>query len=375
MTKPKILFFITKSNWGGAQKYVFDLATDKLVLENFLAKVVLGGNGELADKLKIQNIEVLFSKHLTNSLNPIKLIFSIFENIKIILNEKPDIVHTNSSFAGIAIGTACFILRQKSIFTVHGWPQNEDRNVLVKTILKITMWFVVFFHTKTIAVSKKNQEQTPSFLNLKNKVVVIYNGIGEIDFQNFNQIKILNKNVVNLVTIAEINKNKNYQFILEALSLLPENLNWNYYIIGSGSDEKQLSEKIIKHKFKEKIIFVGFVKDAKKYLTSFDIFLLGSLTESFAYVLLEAGLSKLPVICTNVGGLPEIVEDNKTGFLVNLKDVSTFSEKIKLLIENIDLRKKFGESLHEKVSTNFASEKMIEETLGLYKRLCSFTRN
>lgn len=373
MSKPKILFFITKSNWGGAQKYVFDLATNNDIREKYITKVVLGGRGELANKLLEENIEVVFSKYLLNSLNSLKLFFSIHENISIILKEKPQIVHTNSSFAGISIGVACFLLGQKSVFTVHGWPHNEKRNIFIKTILKITMWMVVFFHTKTIAVSKKNCEQIPfsklPFLNLKNKISIIYNGINEIDFENFKNVKTLNKNVINLVTIAEINSNKNHEFILDTLSLLPDNLQWNYYIFGRGKDEDHLLQRIINHKYKDKIIFLGFLQDAKKYLSSFDIFLLGSITESLAYVLMEAGLAKLAVICTNVGGLPEIIDDNKTGYLVNLKDTQTFSEKIKTLIENKDLRTKFGNNLYKKVSTNFTQEKMVRQTLEIYNKL------
>jgi glycosyltransferase involved in cell wall biosynthesis len=368
--KPKLIFFITKAFWGGAQKYVFDLATSKKYRENFDVVVVVGGGGELVEKLEACGVRVLQAKYLKNSLNPITLFLSVLENVKIILQEKPKLIHNNSSFSGISIGCASFVTGTKSIFTIHGWTFNEDRSKVQKNILKLAFWFILFFHKKTISVSKKIYEQTPNFLNMKKKSKIIYNGVDEPIFETLNLVEVNAK--VKLVTVAEINKNKNHQLILSALSLLPENLQqtWEYYIIGDGEEKENLVAKINSHIYKDNIKYLGKVNDASKYLQNFDIFLLSSITEALGYVLIEAGFAKLATVATNVGGIPEIIINNENGYLIDNFDATVFAEKIKLLIENTEKRKELGANLYKKVSTNFTKEKMINETYDFTRLLC-----
>lgn len=376
--KPKILFFITKSAWGGAQKYVFDLATNSTLQEKYLPIVALGGTGTLTDELKKNNVEIIRSRYLKNSLNPITLIFSIIENIQIIRTVKPEIVHTNSSFAGLSIGVACFILRQKNIFTVHGWPQNENRNFFVKVILGQAMAFVLLLHDKYICVSKKVFMQSPNFLGvfgLKNKGSVIYNGIKvAFDFKNFNEVKILDKQVVNIVTIAELHSNKNYPLVLSALEKLPQDLKWNYHIIGDSnnsdnSEKQKLHKQIIAHKYSDIIFMHGHLKDASKYLLDFDIFVIGSITEALCFVLLEAGSAKLPCIATRVGGIPEIIDDKENGILVESNNSHQMAQALEKLIRDKDLRKEYGEKLFTTVLNKFGKIEMVEKTIAQYEKL------
>jgi glycosyltransferase involved in cell wall biosynthesis len=370
----KILFCITKSNWGGAQKYVFDLA-------NFFSKkgyevsIALGGDGDLAEKLRENNIKVILIKNLNNSLNPIKLFKTFLEIKKVIQKEKPDIVHTNSSFAGLSIGSACFLLSQKSVFTVHGWPFNEDRSFVVKFILKVCMYFVIFFHKKIIYVSKKVFTEKPKLSNkisLKDKI--IYNGIStKIENKSFDKFRILDKNKIHFVTIAELNDNKNHTFALEALSkiekIFVEKYNFEYHIIGEGILRESLEKQIENHIYREKIFLYGKIDEAKSYLPNFDIFILPSKTEAFGYVLLESAIAQMAVIATNVGGSPEIIDNNINGILVESENVLELKNAIQKLMQNSDLREKYGKLLKEKVEKNFSEKLFFEETEKVYKSL------
>lgn len=371
----KIAYFITKSNWGGAQKYVFDLS--KEMKNKYEVAVAVGGRGELFTKLEENGIEVFGLNYLKNTLNPVTLTYSIFENIKVIRNMKPDIVHNNSSFSGLSIGIACFLVKQKSVFTVHGWPQNENRSFVWKIILGQCMALVVFMHTKTICVSKKVLEQTPKLLglfDLKKKCELVYNGIDEkMDFadapESFNINKNKEEKIVNLVTIAELNKNKNYPLILDALNLLSKDLNWKYHIIGEGAEKENIAKQIAEYKLGNRVFLHGHVMEANKYLKNFNVFILGSITEALGYVLLEAGLAKLSCVATNVGGIPEIIDDGVNGFLVNLNEPEVMSKYISNLIQNQDLRKEIGEQLYLKVLNNFKKSDSIQKTENIYKTL------
>ena len=92
MDKKKILLVITNSNWGGAQKHVFDLATN-LSKESFEVVVGLGGDGELKDRLEQENIKTIQIKNLYRDVNIFSDFKVFFELLKIIKAEKPDVIH------------------------------------------------------------------------------------------------------------------------------------------------------------------------------------------------------------------------------------------------------------------------------------------
>ena len=106
----KVLFVITKSNWGGAQRYVYDLAIN-LPKESFEVKVALRGEGLLKQKLEENNIQTIQIPHLQRDINATRELLSFFSLIKIFNKEKPDIIHLNSSKAG-GIGAAAAIVHK-----------------------------------------------------------------------------------------------------------------------------------------------------------------------------------------------------------------------------------------------------------------------
>ena len=122
----KILFVITKSVWGGAQRYVFDLATN-LPKDQFETAVAVGGNGPLVHKLTEHNIVTSDVTNFQKSVNPFKDIAVFFELLAIYKKFQPDVIHTNSSKAGGIASAAAFVYRittrrpVRCIFTAHGW--------------------------------------------------------------------------------------------------------------------------------------------------------------------------------------------------------------------------------------------------------------
>ena len=115
VAKKRILYIITKSVWGGAQKYVYDLATH-LPPEQFDIHVALGGNGQLSQKLDEAHIAVHTIPSFQKSINPLKEVFAFFELLRLLFTLKPDIIHTNSSKAGALGGLAARIY---TIVTPH----------------------------------------------------------------------------------------------------------------------------------------------------------------------------------------------------------------------------------------------------------------
>ncbi|MBC7981912.1 glycosyltransferase, partial [Candidatus Parcubacteria bacterium] len=154
----KIIFFITKSNWGGAQKYVFDLATN-IAKENYEVMVILGGNGPLKQKLDASGIQTISLGTLGRDVSVINDFKSLIETYKILKKEKPDVIHLNSSKAAMisVIGRLAGI--KKIIFTAHGWAFNENRSFLSKTLIKIIYFVTILCSHSVIGVSKKIIDQ------------------------------------------------------------------------------------------------------------------------------------------------------------------------------------------------------------------------
>ncbi|MFH0846331.1 MAG: glycosyltransferase family 4 protein [Patescibacteria group bacterium] len=375
MEKKKILFIITKANWGGGQKYVFDLATN---LSDFKVAVAYGQPfGELEEKIKKEKeIKTYRIENSARDINLFKEVKAFWEIFKIIKKERPDILHLNSPKAGGLGSLAGRMLKiPKIIYTAHGWSFNEDRSFFQTTLIKFFSWLIIILSHKTIVIAQKEYQQIKRWLWVKNKLKLIYNGLQPICFlnrdeaQSFFEEKISSKLNDNLIigTIAELTKNKGLKYAIKGFKKIADkNPLAKFIIIGEGEDREYLENKIKKYHLENKVFLIGKIIDASKYLKAFDIFLLSSIKEGFPFVLLEAGLAQLPVIATEVGGIPELIQDNKTGILVKIKEDDKIEDALEKLISNEPLKNKLAESLYNKIKEEFSFEAMLERTKILY---------
>jgi len=375
--KSKIGYIITRSDWGGAQRYVFDLATS-LPINQFDCFVITGGNGVLIKKLRGQNIKVYVLSSLERSVGLFKDLKSFWEIKKILQQEHPDTIHLNSSKIGGLGALAARICKIKNIiFTAHGWAFNEDRNILEKFVIKFIAWVSLILNTKIICVSKKVLFDAPRLFINKNKFHLIYLGIQTPEFlekekaQEFLIFHLKDKMLLSqdtfwMGTISELTKNKGIEFAIKAIAQL-KNKNLHFIIIGEGELKNRLKKITLDLEIQDQIHFCGAVDGASKYLKALDLFALTSITEALGYVLMEAGMAEIPIVASDVGGIPEIIEHYKTGILVAPKDSESIAQAIDKLLKDEQLRANLAKNLKEKVKTKFSFEKMIEETVSLYK--------
>lgn len=376
--KLKILYVITKSNWGGAQRYVFDLATS-LPKTKFDVVVALGGTGELGQKLIEVGIRVVQIQRLRRDIGVIDDIATFFELIKIFIREKPAIIHLNSSKAGGLGGLAGRITGvRKIVFTAHGWAFNEERNVVSKFLIRCASWLTVTLSHTTIAVSDYDRNQAERMLFLKHKIVRIHNGVRKIKFPAKNTAReaLLLERAASLGktlwigTIAELHNNKGLSYAIKAVKKLKEKTGiekFVYVIIGEGEERGALEKLIKETNLRNEIFLVGKKEEASSLLHAFDIFILPSIKEGLPYVILEAGVAKLPVIASAVGGIPEIIQDMKSGILVKPKHGDEIALALEFLLANPQKRTEFGEKLKEYVANNFSLEKMTDEVSRFYE--------
>lgn len=376
--REKIIYCITKSVFGGAGRYVLDLST-AIPKDEFDAVVALGGKGILVEKLKERGIRTIPLRSAERDLNFTKDI-KVFQELHTIFKiEKPDIVHLNSSkIGGVGALAARLVGIKKIIFTVHGWPFNENRNIFSKFIIWIASWITALLSTHIIAIDEHDLRQGKKLPFCKNKVFLVHNGIHEFKAVERKEAKkIISekighdifKNKISIATIAELHKNKGLEYGIEAISRLPQKIQKKitYTIIGEGEQRSYLEKMISKYNLKNVVFLMGFIDDAKKYLSAFEIFMLPSLKEGLPYVLLEAGFIGLPLITTKVGGIPDIIGDTKSNFLVESRRSDNLCMALMEIINNRKVRNTLGKKNQINIKTKFCFEKMLNGTIKVYR--------
>lgn len=383
MKRKKILYVVTKSVWGGAQRYVFDLAIN-LPKDRFEVIVAAGGNGQLFDKLRAASIRTITIPGLHRDVNIFKEILSFWNLFKIFRDERPDTIHLNSTkigglgaLAAFAAKLTTYNLQLTTIFTVHGWGFNEDRPLPIRAVIFLISWLSALFQDKIICINNADFKVAKKFIP-RRKLALIFNGIGPIDFlprveaRNFLAQKIgrpIAEDVILIGTTAELTKNKGLEYLVTALPRL--NLGTHKgltLMIGEGEKREKLQKQMNMLGLQDIIFLLGFIPDAARYLKAFDIFALPSLKEGLPYTIMEAMAAGLPVIATNVGGIPDLVEHGKTGLLVSPKDVIGLAEAIKMLMQNKIMRKEFSSLARQTIKTRFQLRDMIEKTIACYDR-------
>ncbi len=390
----KILYLITKSNFGGAQRYVYDLAVH-LPRGQFESTVAFGGNGELKNRLQgagIKTIEITALERDIGIFRDVAAFFGIFRAIK---ETRPAVVHINSSKAGLLGVLAVFILnlhhkltaknhKTKVVFTAHGWAFKEKRRPLLKKLIEYASWFTILLSDTTIVVSRDDAEKIKRFLFVRNKIKIIHNGIEPIAFLTRDKaretiaakIGVKNTDGLWIGSIAELHKNKGLLYALAAISALwqekdppgtrPRIL---YAIVGDGEDRDELETFIHEHNLTDTVFLAGPISNAAELLQAFDLFIIPSLKEGLPYVLLEAGSAGLAIVATNVGGVPEVIDDMRSGIVVKAKRPREIGDALQFLINHPDKQKEFGEYLKQTVNKDFTLAIMLTRTVAIYNSL------
>ena len=301
-SKKKILFVITKSNWGGAQRYVYDLATN-LPKEEFEPIVALGGNGVLKERLKEAGIRTKAIHGLQRDISLFKEVVSFFHLLWLLgVSVRPDVVHLNSSkAAGLGALAARIARRKKIIFSVHGWPFKEDRGALTRFVIYILSWLTAVLSHEVVVETETDGRLGKRMWFMARKIRVIPPGLKPPSFLDRDEViaaLILTPNR-RIITIAELTPNKGIRYGIEAVAdLVHRGVDVSYYVISTGEQRTYLEALARSLGVGDHVHFLGFVPDAAQFLKGFDVFLLPSLKEGMPYVLLEALAAGLPLVTT-----------------------------------------------------------------------------
>jgi glycosyltransferase involved in cell wall biosynthesis len=384
----KVLHLITKSNWGGAQRCVFDLATGA---RNAGLEVVvaLGGNGALAEKLRAEGVKVVSLPSMGRDIRAAADLAAARDIWRLIGEERPDILHLHSSKAG---GLGALIGRIRNvpaiIFSAHGWAFNEPRPEWQRSVIRALHLATTLLAHKTVAVASAIPRQLGFASLTRGRFEIIRNGVDAPDLLTREAAReivaglspavekaIAAANGGTLFTaLAELHRIKGLDTLAEAAADLrrrrPE-IKFGVVILGEGEARESLQSAIDSQGLGEVVALAGFAPDAPRLLSAFDAFVMPSRSEAMPLALLEAGAAGLACIATRVGGIPEVIEDPSLGILVSPERPRELAEALRRVAEDPEGAKRMGATLRDRVRLSFSKDRMSTETIDLYRKMCA----
>jgi glycosyltransferase involved in cell wall biosynthesis len=219
-----------------------------------------------------------------------------------------------------------------------------------------------------ITVSKALKKYAEEYLKVpEEKIRVVYNGIDD----TFLDVKKTRREIPTVGMIARLSAWKGHFFFLEAVKKVREaGISVNALIVGSGSEKyrDELKNWISANNLDEAVKIVRM--DGREALENIDILVVPSLEpEGFGRTVVEAQMSKTPVIGTNIGAVPELIEDGKTGFLVEPGNSVQLADKISVILNNPGSASSLTNAAFDSAVQNFTVSQMVEKTLAVYDEL------
>jgi glycosyltransferase involved in cell wall biosynthesis len=339
--------------------------------------VALGGNGPLASMLQNAGIKVIALHEMQNGTSLQQAGRVLAELWRVVRREKPDVLHLNSSIAGLLGAITGRIARVPQIlFTAHGWAFNEDRPYWQRILIKFFHYLTVLLSHRTIAVSSAIVQQM-NWPGVRTRMKIINPGrtIGPMYDRTEARSKIVDfcpalstaTGDTWLVCIAELHPIKRHTILLTAMAdLIQIRPQTRLIIIGEGKMREVIEEHITDAGLSNHVFLLGNIVEAARFLKAFDLFTLVSKSESYGYVIHEAGLAHVPVIATNVGGIPDIIKNKAEGILIHPDSVTELVSAIKSTLSSPELTNLRTEALYQKLSQRTVGV-MTKETEYLYE--------
>lgn len=383
-----ILFIITKSNWGGAQRYVYDLA-HSLATRSCKVVVALGGTGEsnaevgtLATKLASASIPYRHLVHFTRAVSLMREVRVVQELWKVMRAERPAVVHLNSSKAA---GLGALVARlqgvKRIVFTIHGFPFTDMRPWYERALIHGATWITLLLVTDVICICTPDRLRAEKMWGIRNKLHFVPNGIEEtvpLPSKRDARDRLLRivpaftsvaRDMPWIMTGTELTPRKGIDAVIEACAILRfTEPHFRLIIVGSGEQESQLRAQVLRLELESHVIFAGFIPDLVSHLTAFDVFVLASHKEGLPYILLEVARARVPLIASAIDGIPDIIRDDSHGIGITPGKPDEIAKALVEVLRDPDASRARADALSRHIQTQFSLSRMTEETLAIYTR-------
>lgn len=347
MAKKKIVHIAQSAGGVAEYLYMFVKNFNDEDYENIL--IVSQDYEEQLDRFK-QYINSVYVVHMVRKIELKNDVKAILKVKKILKQIKPDIVYLHSSKAG-AIGriALAFNFRTKIFYNAHGWYFNAKISEKKKKIFALIEKMLALKTNNIINISKSEYESALKYkIASERKMCIIENGIDFTKFKNNDKNREETRKIYNIKddekvigVVGRLSEQKDPMTMIKAFELVyKEKPNIRLMYVGSGNLEENVKNYAREKNIFDKIIITGWVNNVEQYIPAFDIAVLPSKWEGFGLVLIEYMACDKPIVGSNVGGIADIITNDKNGLLFKAENQNELSEKIKLLMNNKEVVRK-----------------------------------
>lgn len=380
--KIKVLHIITRLDKGGSAENTF-LTVKGLDKQRYDVILMSGPVQDPSQERRTQveecGIPYIHIPVLVRNINVVYDAIALFKIWRLLKKEKFDVVHTHTSKAGLLGRFAARLAGVPLIVhTPHGHVFFGYFGPL-KTKIFIRLEKLANRMTdRIVALTHREKADYISYRTCpEEKMTVIHSGVELNKFREYTLAeKTKLKKEIGLAedsfvvgTAGRLVPVKGPEFLIKASQIvIPKHPNTYFLLAGDGPLKEDLQKKANEAGVGKNIVFLGWRDDIALILAVFDVFLLPSLNEGMGRVLVEAMAHGIPIVASDVGGIPDLVTHGKNGFLVPPKNPEELAKHIQILIEEEEKRRKMGEA-GEKIAQRYSHERMVKNIASLYEEL------
>jgi glycosyltransferase involved in cell wall biosynthesis len=382
----KILHIITRLDMGGsAQNTLYSckelshkyeiILVHGLSLESGMTDLEKKVVEEGIETAKKQGVKVILLPPLVRSIRPIKDLKALFALVWLIVKEKPDIVHTHSSKGGLLGRLAAKLCGVSPIIhTPHGHVFYGHFGAIAS---KVFLWIERIFSKFTDRLVALTRGEKDDYIEMSvcspEKIVTIHSGVDIRQFLHTNGNLAEQKRSLGLGPkepvigfVGWLLPIKGPEYLLRAMDYVwPEQPETTLVMVGKGDLDVDLRAEALRKNVNGKVKFLGWRQDINELMSVFDVFVLPSQNEGMGRVIVEAMAAGKPVVASRVGGIPDLVEDGQTGYLVPPANEKELADAILKILKDRDQAKLMGQRGKE-YCRQFSLEAMITKLDDLY---------
>jgi glycosyltransferase involved in cell wall biosynthesis len=362
----KIIILASGDLWAGAEVMVYQLVWGLVNPPEIKLCVVLLNNGRLAKELKKLGVEVHVvdeSKHSFPAI--VRAVHSLVAAFS------PDVIHSHRYKENLLAWLVTrFSRKVRLVSTQHGMPEFAGKKNGIPSKLRswLSFWLLSCFFDRTVVVSEEMQQSLVGTYGFTDKGIdVIYNGISLPEVLT----RYANKRVA-IGSAGRLFPVKDYSLMVEIAKLVVAQSDMvDFVLAGDGPERHMLEEKVTEAGLHGRFKFLGHQDDMDIFYKSLDVYINTSVHEGIPMSVLEAMSYGLPVVVPKVGGFPEIVEEGISGYLIDARDPSVFSDRCVGLLSDPEKREQMAKAARQRVIDHFSREAMSTQYYQLYRKLLS----
>ena len=361
----KIVHVLTRGDvLGGAQSHVRELSLALRGLGHDVT-VITGAPGLFTDQLRQAQIPWLQVKSLVRPVRPHRDVAALVELWCALGRLKPDLVCAHTAKAGSLARAAARLHRIPSVFTPHGWSMCDRTSLQPNPLFCYAERLAGRLGTRVINVCEYERTLARQFgVGQGRSLEVVHNGIGEIESS---RLRAIDAQPPVLVMVARFAPQKDHATLLQALSGLLA-MEWSLLLVGTGELKTRVAKQVAELGLDARVSILPPDTSVSRLLMEAQIFVLSTHFEAMPISILEAMRAGMPVVATNVGGIPESVRHEETGLLVNRGDAAGLRDALARMIATPALRLDLGNAGRRLWRARFTSSTMAERTVEVYER-------